>query len=240
MEIDCFTLLPTTEIKCLDDGFVKLVDAMPRLVPEGRTVESAIVKSARVSYGQGLKSKEEDDRLVRYLIKNAHTSPLESVKFTFHVRAPTFVAVHLIRHRMSNINMFSQRYAEIKDDSYCHPSRMESGIRMQSKTNKQVGDIVATDETAIALVKETEELLDKVIGNYHKMIELGIAKEVARFCLPQATYTELYYTMDLNNLLKFWKLRDDSHTQYETRVIAHAMKELVRPLLPIVFETAGF
>jgi len=234
MEVDCLTLLPATTTYCLDDGFVRLVDVMPRLVPQGRTIESAIVRSARVSFGQGLKTPEEDARLVRYLIKNSHTSPLESVKFSFHIRCPLFVAVHLIRHRTANVNMFSQRYAE-SDDSYMHPSQIEKGIRAPSKTNKQAGDTEITNGEVIRLIEDTEALLDQIFVNYHKLLEAGVAKEVARFCLPQATYTELYYTMDLNNLLKFLRLRDDTHTQHETRVFAHAMKELIRPLLPVVF-----
>lgn len=234
-EVDCLSTLPTDMVKWDQGGFVRLVDAMPRLVPVGRTPEFAVVRSARVSYGLGLKSIEEDKKLLRYLIKNQHTSPLESVKFTFHIRAPLFVAVHFLRHRTANINMFSARYAEVPgEDNYYHIS--QNPLRLQSKTNKQAGDVVSDDSALLEAVKETEDLLDKVFSQYHKLVDLGLAKELARFCLPEARYTEFYFTMDLNNLLKFLRLRDDSHAQLETQIYARAMKDLIRPLLPTVFE----
>lgn len=234
--VDCFTRLERTELPVLDDGFVRLIDAMPRLVPEGRDCGAAIVRSARVSYGLGLKTPEEDERLLAYLVKNQHTSPLESVKFTFHIRCPLFVAVHLLRHRTANVNMFSARYAEVKDDAYFHPDAVLDGIRLQSKTNKQLG--VAAPVIAAEVRTKFQELnglLDQVFVKYHELLDLGVAREVARYALPEATYTELYYTMDLNNLVKFFRLRcDRAHAQLETVLFAEAMWHLVAPLVPTV------
>jgi thymidylate synthase (FAD) len=240
-EYDIFN--PTGQIvKVYNDGFVRLVEVTPAVCPKGRTPEFAIVRSARVSFGNGLKSQKDDIKLIEYLIKNKHTSPLESVQFTFHLRIPNFVAIHLLRHRTAKLNMFSQRYAEIKDDSYYKPREEKNGIRLQDKKNKQ-GSIV-TDEKELEQVetifKEIDENLDNVIQGYHLLIKKGVAKEVARYCLPTATYTELYYTLDLNNFIKFISLRNDSHAQYETQLCAKAMLELTRPYIPNVLKTLGF
>ena len=239
--MDAFTLLPEEErtIKILDDGFVKLVDVMPRYCPEGRTPEYRIVETARVSTGAGLKSVKEDEGLIRYLYKNKHTSPFEMVKFTFYIRCPLFVRTHLIRHRMSNINEYSQRYTEVIDDAFFRPSSIHEGLRTQDKGNHQSSNVPTTpfpDET-IELVKEIEGDIENIFKKYHQLIKLGVAREVARFCLPQATYTELFYTMDLNNLLKFLALRRDiKHSQYETYVIADAMFNLIKPFVPTVIK----
>jgi len=232
------------EIKCLDDGYVRLVDYMPRIAPEGRTIEFAIVQSARVSYGLGLKSEKEDRALIRYLMRNRHTSPFETVKFKFHIRAPKFVSIQLERHRTANINELSQRYSEIKESFY-HPSVIGKdqcpggGIRLASDTNKQGSDLTISD-TQVNELRSTfesiESKLSDIFSEYKKLLELGVSKEVARFCLPISTYTELYYTMDLHNLMHFLSLRMDSHAQPEIQVYAKAMYQLIKPLVPTVME----
>ena len=242
-QIDAFSLLPTQEIKCLEGGFVRLVDCMPRLIPSGRTSEVAIVMSARISTAGGLKEKATDDNLIRYLYRNHHTSPFEAVKFTFHIRCPIFVRTHLIRHRTANINEFSQRYSEIKDGDYYSPQEM--GIRFQSKTNKQSSvpsnEVASLGDNEIKQqlsekCSEAENHLDSLFGLYEEMIDLGMSRETARFCLPNATYTELFFTMDLHNLIRFFTLRLDEHTQAETVVFARAMRDLIRPLVPVAME----
>jgi thymidylate synthase (FAD) len=235
-----FSIMPEP-IPLYNEGFVRLVRLTPDICPEGRGADFAIVQCARVSYGQGLKSKEADDKLVRYLITNRHTSPLESVQFTFHLRLPMFVAIHLLRHRTAKVNMFSQRYAEIdeKEEFFC-PSKECKGIRMQDEINKQGSVLREQDEKVNTLVKETENMLSKIKENYHTLIDNGVAKEVARFALPMSTYTEMYYTLDLNNFIKFISLRNDPHAQYETQLCAKAMLQLVKPYIPTVIEALGW
>ena len=250
--IDSFSLLKVHSIKLFDDGFVRLVDISPRLCPQGRTPEFAIVRNARISYGLGLKSISEDIKLIRYLVKNQHTSPLEGIQITYHLRVPKFVSIQILRHRTGKYNEFSQRYSEIKDDSFFHPSKVQDGIRLAPKTkkekepsgekvNKQGSDIPegTVSKELCSEIQNTEELIDQLFQSYHKMIQLGLAKEVARFCLPMATYTEIYMTMDLNNLIKFFKLRCDSHSQLEIQTVANAMRELILPLVPITLEATG-
>lgn len=211
---------------------------MPRLCPEGRTPEFAIVRSARISFNSGIKDPATDEKLLRYLYKNKHTSPFESVKFTFHIRCPKFVSIQLIRHRTANVNEFSQRYAKIKDNAFYHPSAVPNGIRLGSTTNKQGSTVLQDEEKLHNLqeeIKRAEALCDEMFATYQKLVNLGLAKEIARFCLPGAAYTELYFTMDLHNLLNFLRLRmDKTHAQLETVVIADAICELITPLVPTV------
>ncbi|MEC8819079.1 MAG: FAD-dependent thymidylate synthase, partial [Planctomycetota bacterium] len=91
------------EIPVLDHGFVALVDVMPRLIPEGKTADTAVVQAARVSYGEGTKKVNEDRGLVRYLLRHRHTTPFEMIEFKFHVAMPIFVARQWIRHRTANV-----------------------------------------------------------------------------------------------------------------------------------------
>ena len=238
--VDSLASLPTTEIKCLDDGHVRLVDCMPRLHPSNHTMEYAIAECARTSYGNGSKDLASDVKLIRYLYKNQHTSPFESVKFKFYIRCPKFVAIHLLRHRTANFNEFSQRYAKIKDDAFYHPSAVANGIRVASTLNKQGStpiDDTAKQAALLEEVKKAERLCDELFVSYNKLIGMGLAKEIARFCLPEAVYTELYFTMDLHNLLRFLRLRMDAdHAQYETVVYARAIHDLIAPLVPNVLE----
>ena len=125
------------ELPVLDHGFVALVDVMPRLIPEGKTADSAIVQAARVSYGEGTKKVNEDRGLVRYLLRHRHTTPFEMVEFKFHVAMPIFVARQWIRHRTANVNEYSARYSIVPDRFY-RPS-VES-VRKQSTTNRQGGE----------------------------------------------------------------------------------------------------
>ncbi|SPN79005.1 Thymidylate synthase ThyX [Brazilian cedratvirus IHUMI] len=213
-------------------GHVKLLDVMPRLVE--RSIEDAIVRSARTSFASGLKSKEQDSKLVRYLLKNRHTSPLESVKFTFHLRCPVFTARQIIRHRTANINEFSMRYARVQ--GRYKPIADPEGIRMQCSLNKQSSTEASSEklDQLYPLMYQTEELLDQIQENYEKMLALGCAKEVARFCLPMSSWTELIFTIDLNNFLKFLSLRMDSHAQKEIRDVAEGMWKLTKDLMPTV------
>src|SRR5215471_8047383 len=125
------------ELKVLDHGFVALIDAMPRLVPQGKTADSAIVQAARVSYGQGTKQVSEDRGLIRYLMRHRHTTPFEMVEFKFHIAMPIFVARQWIRHRTANVNEYSGRYSIVPDQFY---TPTIDAVRKQSAANRQGGE----------------------------------------------------------------------------------------------------
>lgn len=221
-------------IKCLDLGFVTLVDVMPRLVPEDRkTADFAIVQAARVSYGDGTKTINEDRGLIRYLMRHSHSTPLEMVEFKFHMKLPIFCARQIIRHRMVSVNEYSGRYSVMKDEFYFPDV---NNLRLQSKTNKQGGDDAIEVDTAKDFLAYLDEACIKSYQTYTDYLDKGIAREQARMILPLNLYTEWYWKIDLHNLFHFLGLRCDSHAQWETRVFAEAMLSLIQPIVPIAVE----
>jgi thymidylate synthase (FAD) len=226
------------EIKVLDHGFIALVDTMPRLVPEGTTADQAIVQAARVSYGAGTKQVNEDRGLIRYLLRHRHSTPFEMVEFKFHVAMPIFIARQWIRHRTANVNEYSARYSIVKDRFYIPTAE---AVRKQSMSNRQGGEETFSldDETQ---VKTAEDFLryvgqvEQLYQQYTKLTEQGVSREMARIGLPVNVYTEWYWKCDLHNLLRFISLRLDPHAQYEIRVYAQAMLDLIEPIVPLTVE----
>ena len=231
---DVMENVPEKTIKCLDKGFVTLVDVMPRLVPDDRkTADFAIVQAARVSYGDGTKTLNEDRGLIRYLLRHSHTTPFEMVEFKFHCKMPIFIARQWIRHRTANVNEYSGRYSVMKDEFYIPDM---DNIRQQSKTNKQGGDQQMTTVDAQAFMDIINEQCDKAYSTYQEYIEKGVAREQSRMILPVNNYTEWYWKIDLHNLFHFLGLRCDAHAQWEIRVFAEVMLKLIEPIVPFAVE----
>lgn len=230
---DILADLPQT-IECLNHGHVTLVDCMPRLVPDDQTADAAIVQAARVSYGEGTKSISEDRTLIRYLMRRSHTTPLEMVEFKFHCKMPIFVARQWIRHRTASVNEVSARYSEVKDEFYM--PQVDS-VCAQDKLNKQGREAEPLDTVAVYDFQEDCAGAAKdTYGAYRRNLHDGIARELARINLPLTLYTEWYWKIDLHNLLHFLALRCDSHAQYEIRVFADAMLQLITPIVPLTIE----
>lgn len=214
------------EIKCLDKGFVRLVDVMGD--------DSSIVQAARVSYGKGTKTLNEDRGLIRYLMRHKHTTPFEMVEFKFHVKLPIFVARQWIRHRTANVNEYSGRYSEMKDEFYLPTAEQ---IRTQSTVNKQGrGEEALQPELVEEILNDTEKHFDDSYDLYLSLLDKGLARELSRMVLPVSNYTEWYWKIDLHNLFHFLKLRLDSHAQYEIRVYAEAMASIVKNIVPLAWE----
>lgn len=240
--IDALSQLECTTVKCLDDGYVKLVEVSPRLIVKGRTCDDAIVKAARISYGRELRDIKADHALIDYLFRHYHTSPFEQATITFKIRCPIFVARHIVRHRTARLNEYSLRYSTMKD-AYFSPLSIDNGIRFQDTVNKQSslspdemeGRMEEKRELARQYIERIDEHLNAIQSLYHNVVDLGVAREIARYCLPLSSYTEMVFQIDLNNFLKFLSLRNDPHTQYETRVFAEAMENLARFLFPATF-----
>jgi thymidylate synthase (FAD) len=214
------------EIKCLDKGFVRLVDYLGG--------DARIVQSARVSYGAGTKTVREDKGLINYLMKNDHTSPFEQVVLTFHCKMPIFVARQWVRHRTARLNEISGRYSVMKDEFYLPEADQ---VRLQSKNNKQgrSDETIPLDE-AMALISKLEKSNSDTYRDYEEMLEAGLARELARINLPLSLYTEWYWQIDLHNLFHFIHLRADAHAQYEIRVFALALAECAKAVAPLAFE----
>ena len=219
------TDLPKDAIKCLDKGFVRLVDSMGG--------DDAIVQSARVSYGKGTSKVSQDRGLIRYLMRHRHTTPFEMVEFKFHCKMPIFVARQWVRHRTANINEYSLRYSEARDEFYFpDPDHIE----FQSMLNKQ-GRMGEVDEDLKKKVQAYfKEISDRSFEIYCELNEAGVARELARAILPVNLYTEWYWKNDLHNLLHFIGLRSDGHAQYEIRVFSDAMATYVKQVAPFAWE----
>jgi thymidylate synthase (FAD) len=227
-----YTLIDTSEkIKSIHEkGFVKLVDCMPRVIPnecKELMADYAIVQAARVSFNDGIKSLEKDSRLIDFLIRHKHTSPFEMVRFKFHVKCPIFVQRQWIRHRTANVNEISGRYSVLNPEFY-FPDK----IYNQGKLNKQMSGEEIT-------YKPTKEIFDTYIRNsvkqysiYKQLIKHGVSKETARIGLPVNMYTEFYWSIDLHNLMNFIRLRSAYNAQSEIKVYSDAMKELISDICP--------
>ncbi len=211
------------EYPVLDHGFIRLVDYCGS--------DSRIVQAARISYGDGTKSYREDKGLINYLLRNEHSSPFEMVNFTFHVKMPIFVARQWVRHRTGKINEISGRYSVMSDECY-RPDYAH--INQQSSDNKQGRTPESVDkEIADKVLQKFDEDKKVIFDNYHELLDMGIARELARIDLPLSLYTEWYWQMDLRNLFHFLKLRLDPHAQYEIRVYAQQILEIVEKVCPI-------
>jgi len=226
---DILSTLPQAEINVLDKGFVKIIDCMPRSVPQGLTCDYRIAQAARVSYGNGTKSINEDTGLIRYLMRHKHTTPFEKVVFEFHIKLPLFVFAQLVRHRTASINSLSARYSVMKDEFYLPKPEQ---VRGQSSTNKQ-GSSDQPDKEVEWFAQFLEDYCEDSYLNYEKALSDGVTREQARMILPQNLYTEIYWTINLHNLLHFLDLRLDNHAQYEIRVYAEAIYSIVQKLCPV-------
>ena len=214
----------TEAIKVLNHGSVALIDSMGS--------DLSVVRSARVSYDAEWRAGEDegkDTKLIEYLVRNRHTSPLECVQFTFDVKAPIFVARQWMRHRTGKYSEISARYSELPEEFYVPEV---SQITTQSTSNKQM----RTDE----IHPQAEEFQRAVLGScadaftlYKRLIERGMPRELARGVLPVNTYSHMFASIDLHNLAGFLRLRLHSHSQYEIRVYAQAMLDLIEPIVPV-------
>ena len=208
-------------INVLDQGFVRLIDVMGD--------DARIVQAARVSYGDGTKTVREDAGLIDYLMRHKHTSPFEMVEFTFHIKAPIFVVRQWFRHRTASVNEISARYSVMRDEFYLPDP---SDLRAQSAKNKQVGEGALPDDAARAAARRIRDAQRESFTVYEELLELGVARELAREVLPVGLYTEFYWKQNLHNLLHFLRLRLDWHAQAEIRAYADAVAKFVSQAVP--------
>ncbi len=222
----------------LDHGFVRVVDYMGD--------DGAIVQAARVSYGRGTRRVSQDRGLIRYLMRQRHTTPFEMCEIKLHVKLPIFVARQWIRHRTANVNEYSARYS-ILDREFYLPE--EAQVAAQSTSNRQGrGEPLERAEAArvLSLLREDAE---RAYGRYEEFLNespdgdardpdrSGLARELARMSISLNFYTQWYWKIDLHNLLHFLSLRADAHAQYEIRVYAETiLDEVVRRWVPAAHE----
>jgi thymidylate synthase (FAD) len=222
------------EIKCLDHGFVKLVSYMQPAEPiTGWTADLEVVRNARVSYAADWRTGEDsgkDAKLLDYLVKNSHTSPLEACVFTFEVKAPLFVLRQWHRHRTWSFSEVSARYSELPEEFYVPEL---SQITEQSSSNKQM----RTDEQHPSAQRMQEQITfacKQSFTTYKLLLNEGCPRELARGVLPLNTYSHMFCTVDLHNLAHFMRLRLHAHSQYEIRMFAQGLFDLILPVVPIL------
>ena len=219
-------------IKVLDHGEVVLDDSMGS--------DAKIVRNARVSTDKADLTGADvfkDENLVNYLMDNRHTTPFESVVFTFYIKAPIFVFRQWHRHRTWSYNEVSARYTELPEEFYM--PKIEQ-IGLQSKDSKQARKFDPNDLIDLKVVQARDKEIHwlkyackHAFHIYHTLLEAGWPRELARTVLPLSTYSKMYATVNLHNLFHFLGLRLHAHAQYEIRVYAEAMLELIRPIVPI-------
>ncbi|MCX7655061.1 MAG: FAD-dependent thymidylate synthase [Treponemataceae bacterium] len=220
--VDAAEKILDKEFPVLDKGFVRLVDYLGS--------DERVVQAARVSYGAGTKTYREDAALIDYLLRNEHTSPFEQVVLTFHIKLPIFVARQMVRHRTARLNEISGRYSVMKDDFYV-PALED--IALQSTDNKQGRMTEPVDpDTGRAIQEQLKAGQREAYEEYQKLLDQGLARELARINLPLSLYTEWYWQMDLHNLFHFLKLRLDPHAQKEIRAYAQVMFDIARAVAP--------
>ena len=210
----------------LDDGFIRVIDYMG--------ADDSIVQAARVSYGAGTKKVSEDRNLIRYLLRNRHTTPFEMCELKLHVRVPMDCWRQWIRHRTASVNEYSTRYSVAVNA--CQTTKPDEW-RSQSDVNKQGSGTAIGLELGEQLSKSEAELHTLTKELYANRLDKGVAREQARKDLPLSTYTEAYWKIDLHNLLHFLSLRMDSHAQYEIREYAQLIgREIVSKWVPYTWE----
>lgn len=210
----------------LDQGHVRVVDYMGN--------DAAIVQAARVSYGAGTKQLHEDRGLIRYLLRNAHTTPFEMCKIKLHLRLPMDCWRQWIRHRTASVNEYSTRYSEAIADQQ---TTLPGDWRRQTTVNQQGSEGFLELDQGKELSAAEERFQQASRALYKTRIDCGVAREQARKDLPLSTYTEAYWAIDLHNLLHFLQLRMDQHAQSEIRQYATLIGEqIVARWVPLAWE----
>jgi thymidylate synthase (FAD) len=220
-------------VPLLDHGFLRCIDYMGD--------DAAIVQAARVSYGRGTRRVSEDAGLIRYLMRHRHSTPFEMCEIKFHVKLPIFVARQWIRHRMANVNEYSARYSVLDREFYI-PAPAQ--LAAQSSSNRQGRGETLVGQEAVQVLHMLRDDASRCYDHYVEMLNeddadparQGLARELARMNLTLNTYTQWYWKTDLHNLLNFCSLRADAHAQYEIRVYADAILDMVRAWVPAAYE----
>ena len=191
-----------------------------------------VANAARVSFGKTSemeddpwgppKLKAKDDKLIRYLAKHKHISPFGHCFASFHVKAPIFVARQLVKHKFLRWNEISRRYVDDEPEFY-----VPDVWRGRSADKKQGSD------KDLDLWWDEDLLFSRPLSVYKRMLDEGVAPEMARMVLPQSTMTEWYWSGSLDAFADMCRLRCASDTQYETRLVADNISKKMSELFPV-------
>jgi thymidylate synthase (FAD) len=212
-------------IPVLDHGFVRLDDAMAD--------DLSVVNGARVSFAKHKTEMDDSDAgLIRFLMRDRHGTPFEHNSFRFHIRAPIFVAREWFRHRIGSFNEFSMRYARATDEFYVpEPEDVRSQVGKPGAYSFEP----LPPEVAETTREELRAVYESAYAAYERLVELGVARELARSVLPVGAYTEFYWTVNARALMNFLSLRNSETAQREIRRYAEACEQFLAELMPVTY-----
>ena len=232
-----------TEIQFRSDVTVELVRSSAqdadvlfaaRVSTQGeQTLESAMQAGAEV--------EKRDKGLINYLMRDRHGSPFEHNSMTFYVQAPIFVFREFMRHRIASYNEESGRYRELQPVFYVQgPERKLVQVGKPGAYDFEDGTV---EQTAL-VVQETMAVTRAAYESYQRMLEAGVAREVARIVLPVNIYSSMYVTMNSRSLMNFLSLRTKregthfpSFPQREIEMCAEKMEDFWAKLMPLSYES---
>jgi thymidylate synthase (FAD) len=210
-------------IPVLDHGFVRLDASMAS--------DLSVVNAARVSFARHKEAMDESDEgLIRFLMRERHATPFEHSVFRFHVRAPIFVVREWVRHRWSSFNEFSMRYAKATDDFYLPEPE---DVRTQVGKPGSYSFEPVEPELAEATRDELRAVYEAAFGAYERLVDQGVARELARLVMPVGAYTEFYWTVNARSLMNFVSLRAAETAQREIRRYADACEHFFAAHMPV-------
>ncbi|HEX5467954.1 MAG TPA: FAD-dependent thymidylate synthase [Gaiellaceae bacterium] len=213
-------------IQVLDHGFVRLDGALAS--------DLSVVNAARVSFARRKEEMDESDEgLIRFLMRDRHGTPFEHNAFRFHIRAPIFVAREWFRHRVGSFNEFSMRYARATDDFYVPEAE---DVRTQVGKPGSYSFEPVPAEVAEATREELAAVYAAAYAAYERLVEQGVARELARAVMPVGAYTEFYWTVNARALMNFVSLRAAETAQREIRRYAEAVEELFAQKMPVTHD----
>jgi len=216
-------VIPQDTIQVLDHGFVRLDGAMAD--------DLSVVNGARVSFARRKTEMDESDAgLIRFLMRDRHGTPFEHNAFRFHVRCPIFVAREWFRHRVGSFNEFSMRYARATDDFYVpEPEDVRSQVGKPGAYSFEPVD----PELAETTREELRAAYETAYETYERLVEQGVARELARSVLPVGAYTEFFWTVNARALMNFVSLRAAETAQREIRRYADAVEQFFAQKMPV-------
>lgn len=251
----------TKRIDVLDAGYIEVVDiwgsdekiieAARMSTDKGfqgwgrRCVSCGFLESAQdheagceeASRTEGVRYREGDEKLLRYLWEHKHATPFEMAGMIVEVKAPIFVFREWHRHRTQSYNEMSARYIPLPDENY---TPTVERLLINSNTNKQAGVV----KGALGLTEVAAETFQTLLkqsymdaeGLYQNALQAGVPKELARLCLPVGRYSKMRASANLRNWLAFLTLRMDSAAQWEIRQFANAVGQMISESFPKTWE----
>ena len=216
-------VIPENTIRVLDHGFVRLDGAMAD--------DLSVVNGARVAVAKRrTEMTESEEGLIRFLMRERHGTPFEHNAFRFHVRCPLFVAREWFRHRVGSFNEFSMRYAKATDDFYLpEPEDVRTQVGKPGAYSFEPVDDALAEQTRT----ELQEVYDHAYATYERLVEAGVARELARLAMPVGAYTEFYWTVNARSLMNFVSLRAAETAQREIRRYAEAVESFLAERMPV-------